>query len=104
MTLSLLQILNVYITKYDSGGQYWPIAHNTTVFSLLVAQLIALGVFGLKRSPVASGFTIPLIIVTILFHQYCRQRFIPVFKCNSAQVNLPFSLLLLHFLVFYSPL
>ncbi|XP_045824827.1 CSC1-like protein RXW8 isoform X1 [Trifolium pratense] len=80
------QILNVYVTKYDSGGQYWPIAHNTTVFSLLVAQLIALGVFGLKRSTVASGFTIPLIIVTLLFHQYCRQRFIPVFKSNSAQI------------------
>ncbi|KAJ1442743.1 Calcium-dependent channel, 7TM region, putative phosphate [Sesbania bispinosa] len=80
------QILNVYITKYDSGGQFWPIAHNTTVFSLLVAQLIALGVFGLKRSPVASGFTIPLLIGTLLFHQYCRQRFLPVFKNNSAQI------------------
>ncbi|XP_073224158.1 CSC1-like protein RXW8 isoform X1 [Cicer arietinum] len=80
------QILNVYITKYDSGGQYWPIAHNTTVFSLLVAQLIALGVFGLKRSTVASGFTIPLLIVTLLFHQYCRQRFLPVFRSHSAQI------------------
>ncbi|KAI5393412.1 CSC1-like protein RXW8 isoform X1 [Lathyrus oleraceus] len=80
------QILNVYITKYDSGGQYWPIAHNTTVFSLLVAQLIALGVFGIKRSTVASGFTIPLIIVTLLFHQYCRHRFLPVFKSYSAQI------------------
>ncbi|XP_057424132.1 CSC1-like protein RXW8 isoform X2 [Lotus japonicus] len=79
------QILNVYITKYDSGGQFWPIAHNTTVFSLLVAQLIALGVFGLKRSSVASGFTIPLLIGTLLFHQYCRQRFLPVFRSNSAQ-------------------
>lgn len=97
--LTFFQILNVYITKYDSGGQYWPIAHNTTVFSLLVAQLIALGVFGIKRSTVASGFTIPLIIVTLLFHQYCRHRFLPVFKSYSAQVNLSFSLLLLHSLV-----
>ncbi|XP_061350469.1 CSC1-like protein RXW8 [Gastrolobium bilobum] len=80
------QILNVYVTKYDSGGQFWPIAHNTTVFSLIFAQVIALGVFGLKRSPVASGFTIPLLIGTLLFHQYCRQRFIPVFRGNSAQV------------------
>ncbi|TKY57935.1 CSC protein RXW8 [Spatholobus suberectus] len=80
------QIINVYITKYDSGGLYWPIAHNTTVFALLFAQLIALGVFGLKRSSVASGFTIPLLIGTLLFHQYCRQRFLPVFKSNSAQI------------------
>ncbi|CAJ1972770.1 unnamed protein product [Sphenostylis stenocarpa] len=80
------QIINVYITKYDSGGQFWPIAHNTTVFSLLFSQLIALGVFGLKRSSVASGFTIPLLIGTLLFHQYCRQRFLPIFRSNSAQV------------------
>ncbi|KAH1203939.1 CSC1-like protein RXW8 [Glycine max] len=80
------QIINVYITKYDSGGQFWPIVHNTTVFSLLFSQLIALGVFGLKRSSVASGFTIPLLIGTLLFHQYCRQRFLPVFRSNSAQI------------------
>ncbi|XP_019458484.1 PREDICTED: CSC1-like protein RXW8 [Lupinus angustifolius] len=80
------QIINVYIAKYDSGGQFWPIAHNTTVFSLIFAQVIALGVFGLKRSTVASGFTIPLLIGTLLFHQYCRQRFLPVFKSNSAKI------------------
>ncbi|KAL5700276.1 hypothetical protein ACHQM5_025743 [Ranunculus cassubicifolius] len=57
------QFLNVYITKYDTGGKYWPIAHNTTIFSLILMQIIALGVFGLKNSPVASGFTIPLDLV-----------------------------------------
>ncbi|KAI4366506.1 hypothetical protein MLD38_022377 [Melastoma candidum] len=28
------QILNVYITKYESGGQIWPSVHNMTIFSL----------------------------------------------------------------------
>lgn len=77
----------MYITKYDGGGQLWPIAHTTSIFSLLVAQVIALGVFGLKRSTVAAGFTIPLLIGTVLFNQYCRQRFLPVFKNNAAQVQ-----------------
>ncbi|KAG2400467.1 CSC1-like protein [Vigna angularis] len=67
-------------------NQLWPIAHNTTVLSLLVAQVIALGVFGIKQSPVASGFTFPLLICTVLFHQYCRQRFLPIFKNNATQV------------------
>ncbi|XP_057431039.1 CSC1-like protein RXW8 isoform X2 [Lotus japonicus] len=80
------QIINVYIKKYDGGGHLWPIAHNTTIFSLVFSQVIALGVFGLKDSTIASGFTIPLLIGTILFHQYCRQRFLPVFKNNAAQV------------------
>ncbi|KAJ8762466.1 hypothetical protein K2173_007905 [Erythroxylum novogranatense] len=80
------QILNVYLKKYDSGGQYWPIVHNTTIFSLVLTQIITLGVFGLKESPVASAFTIPLIISTLLFHEYCRQRFLPAFRKTAAQV------------------
>ncbi|KAK9166074.1 hypothetical protein Scep_001265 [Stephania cephalantha] len=79
------QFLNVYVTKYESGGQFWPIAHNTTIFSLVLSQIIAIGVFGLKRSPIASGFTFPLVIFTLLFNEYCRQRFQPIFKSYSAQ-------------------
>ncbi|KAK4277372.1 hypothetical protein QN277_015382 [Acacia crassicarpa] len=80
------QLVNVYVTKYDSGGGFWPIAHSTTVFALIFTQIVALGVFGMKRATVASGFTIPLLILTILFHEYCRQRFLPIFKNNSAQI------------------
>ncbi|KAK8943696.1 hypothetical protein KSP40_PGU016183 [Platanthera guangdongensis] len=79
------QLLNVYRTKYESGGQLWPIVHNTIIFSLVLAQIIALGIFGLKKSTVASGFTIPLVICTLLFHEYCRKRFLPIFKNFSAQ-------------------
>ncbi|XP_039023589.1 CSC1-like protein RXW8 isoform X2 [Hibiscus syriacus] len=80
------QILNVYVPKYESGGLFWPVVHNTTIFSLVLTQVIALGVFGIKRSQVASGFTIPLILLTLLFNEYCRQRFSPVFKRSPAQV------------------
>ncbi|XP_034674152.1 CSC1-like protein RXW8 isoform X4 [Vitis riparia] len=80
------QIINVYISKYESGGKFWPVVHNTTIFSLVLAQIIAIGVFGLKRSPVASGFTIPLVIGTLLFNEYCRQRFRPIFENHAATV------------------
>ncbi|KAJ4826882.1 hypothetical protein Tsubulata_026217 [Turnera subulata] len=80
------QILNVYVTKYESGGQLWPIVHNTTIFSLLLSQIIALGIFGLKESPVASSFTIPLVCFTLLFNEYCRKRFYPIFQKTAAQV------------------
>ncbi|KAG0492634.1 hypothetical protein HPP92_006032 [Vanilla planifolia] len=79
------QILNVYRTKYESGGQLWPVVHNATIFSLVLAQIISLGVFGLKNSPIAASFTIPLVICTLLFHEYCRKRFLPIFKIFSAQ-------------------
>jgi hypothetical protein len=80
------QIINVYITKYESGGQYWPVFHNTTIFSLILSQVIALGFFGLKLSTVASGFTIPLILLTLLFSEYCRQRFAPIFQKYPAEI------------------
>ncbi|OMO70955.1 hypothetical protein COLO4_28430 [Corchorus olitorius] len=80
------QILHVYVTKYESGGQFWPIVHNTTIFSMVLTQIIALGVFGIKKSPIASGFTIPLIFLTLLFNEYCRKRFSPVFQRSPAQV------------------
>ncbi|PPR99152.1 hypothetical protein GOBAR_AA21499 [Gossypium barbadense] len=34
----------------------------------------------------ASGCTIPLIIISLLFNEYCRKRFSQVFKRNPAQV------------------
>ncbi|KAF8024681.1 hypothetical protein BT93_F1761 [Corymbia citriodora subsp. variegata] len=80
------QIINVYSANYETGGRLWPTVHNTTIFSLVLMQIIALGVFGLKRSPVASGFTIPLIICSLLFNEYCRKRFYPIFKTSAAQM------------------
>jgi hypothetical protein len=86
MIFICFQLLNVYRTRYDTGGLYWPIAHNTVIFSLVLTQIICLGVFGLKESPVAAGFTIPLIILTLLFNQYCRKRLLPLFKTFPARV------------------
>lgn len=80
------QIINVYEKSYENGGQYWPIAHKTIIASLVLTQIIALGIFGIKKSPVASGFTIPLIVGTLLFNEYCRQRFFPSFQKIAAQV------------------
>ncbi|XP_050365786.1 CSC1-like protein RXW8 [Argentina anserina] len=80
------QIINVYIIKYHCGGHFWPLIHSTVIFSLVMMQIIALGVFGLRKSPVSSGFTIPLVIFTLLFNQYCRQRFHPVFQNHVAEI------------------
>lgn len=84
--MRVFQILNVYVAKYQTGGLYWPIVHGATIFSLVLTQLISLGVFGLKKSPISSGFMIPLIIFTLLFNMYCRQRFSPIFYKDPAQV------------------
>lgn len=77
----------MYYPKYEMGGKLWPVMHNTIVFSLVLMQVIALGVFTIKKSPVATGFTILLLIGTILYSEYCRQRFSRIFHSYSAQVR-----------------
>ncbi|KAI3500729.1 hypothetical protein L1887_36554 [Cichorium endivia] len=80
------QLLNVYSPKFETGGTFWPIVHNSTVFSLVLMHMIAVGIFGLKKLPLASSLTIPLPIFTLLFNSYCRKRFLPVFKGYPAEL------------------
>ena len=81
-----MQLLNVYQPKYDTGGRFWPIVHNTTIFSLVLMQIIAVGIFGLKKLPLASSLILPLPALTLLFNDYCRKRFLPIFHDFAAEV------------------
>lgn len=84
-----MQLINVYVPKYDTGGKFWPVVHNTTIFSLVVLHIIAIGVFGLKKLPLASSLLLPLPLLTLLFNEFCRNRFLPIFEAYSTEV--PFS-------------
>ncbi|KAJ4788170.1 Early-responsive to dehydration stress protein (ERD4) [Rhynchospora pubera] len=79
------QLLFVYTPKYDTGGRFWPIVHNTTIFSLVLMHIILIGIFGLKKLPLASSLILPLPILTLLFNEYCNKRFLPVFRAYSAE-------------------
>ncbi|CAI9291759.1 unnamed protein product [Lactuca saligna] len=80
------QIMNVYYVKYQTDGSYWPLAHNATIFSLILTQVVAGILFGMKKSSSASTSTIPLIIGTALFNVFCKNRFLPLFRNRAAQV------------------
>ncbi|XP_077211494.1 hyperosmolality-gated Ca2+ permeable channel 2.3-like [Tasmannia lanceolata] len=79
------QLLNVYSPKFETGGKFWPIVHNSTIFSLILMQIIAIGIFGLKKLSLASTLTVPLPVLTLLFNEYCRKCFLPIFRCYSAE-------------------
>lgn len=79
------QVLNVYAAKSDTGGKFWPIVHDSTIFSLVLMHIIAVGIFGVKRLPLASSLIIPLPILTLVFHNYCQRRFLPSFKGFPAE-------------------
>ncbi|KAL6994186.1 CSC1-like protein hyp1 [Sarracenia purpurea var. burkii] len=79
------QLLNVYAPKFETGGTFWPIVHNSTIFSLILMHIIAIGIFGLKKLPLASSLCVPLPVLTLIFNYYCRRRFLPIFKAYSAE-------------------
>ncbi|KAH9313798.1 hypothetical protein KI387_022425 [Taxus chinensis] len=83
------QMLNIYLPRFETSGQYWPIVHNCTIFSLIFMQIITIGIFGLKKLPLASGLVIPVTIITLLFNNYCGKRFLAMFDNYPAERILP---------------
>ncbi|CAN6348249.1 unnamed protein product [Urochloa humidicola] len=79
------QLFNVYAPKYDTGGKFWPVVHNTTIFSLVLMHIISIGVFGLKKLPLASSLLLPLPVLTLLFNGFCWNRFLPIFEAYSTE-------------------
>lgn len=79
------QLLNVYAPKYQTAGKFWPLVHYSTIFSLVLMHIIAIGIFGLKELPLASSLMVPLPILTLLFNDYCQKRFLPIFKAYPSE-------------------
>ncbi|KAL3829783.1 hypothetical protein ACJIZ3_018585 [Penstemon smallii] len=77
------QIQDVYITTYETSGQYWPFIHQYILVAIVIMQITMIGLFGLKSKPAASFSTIPLLVFTLLFNEYCKLRFLPTFyQCS----------------------
>ena len=81
-----VQFINVYEPKYETAGKFWPIVHNSMIFSLVLMHCIAVGIFTLKKLSLAPTLIFPLPILTLLFNEYCRKRFLPIFIAYSAEV------------------
>ncbi|KAM1815221.1 hypothetical protein ACFX11_028792 [Malus domestica] len=48
-------------------------------------QITMIGLFGLKSKPAASFSTIPLLVLTLMFNDCCKMRFLPAFHLLSIQ-------------------
>ncbi|WRX13114.1 CSC1/OSCA1-like [Theobroma cacao] len=74
------QVQDVYNTVYDTFGQFWPFIHHYIFVAIILMQVTMIGLFGLKLKPAASISTIPLVLLTIMFNEYCKIRFLPTFQ------------------------
>ncbi|ONI30889.1 hypothetical protein PRUPE_1G279800 [Prunus persica] len=79
------QFINVYAPQYETAGKFWPIVHNSMIFSLVLMHAIAIGIFSLKKLSLATTLVFPLPVLTLLFNEYCRKRFLPNFVAYPAE-------------------
>ena len=87
------QFVYIYPTIPDSGGALWVNFMKILPACMLIAEVTILGMLGLKKATAASTMMIPLIIVTILFSYYVRQKHfamaenLPARDCMTADMR-----------------
>ncbi|GMH22577.1 hypothetical protein Nepgr_024420 [Nepenthes gracilis] len=74
------QIINVYNQRYESVGAFWPHFHSRVIASLLISQLLLMGLLSTKEAANSTPLLIVLPILTFAFHKYCKSRFEPAFS------------------------
>ncbi|KAM0961615.1 hypothetical protein FF1_020993 [Malus domestica] len=79
------QFINVYAPRFETAGKFWPIVHNSMIFSLVLMHAIAVGIFSIKNVNLASTLIFPLPVFTLIFNEYCRKRFLPNFVAYPAE-------------------
>ncbi|KAK7407101.1 hypothetical protein VNO78_08743 [Psophocarpus tetragonolobus] len=74
------QIINVYNQQYESAAAFWPHVHSRIIASLLISQLLLLGLLSTKKAAKSTPLLVVLPILTFAFHKYCQRRFEPAFR------------------------
>ncbi|KAK8341558.1 hypothetical protein V6Z11_A08G177900 [Gossypium hirsutum] len=74
------QIINVYNQQYESGAAFWPHVHSRIIASLVISQLLLLGLLNTKEAANSTPLLAILPILTLSFNQYCKHRFEPAFR------------------------
>ncbi|KAL0408003.1 UNVERIFIED_CONTAM: CSC1-like protein [Sesamum radiatum] len=74
------QVINVYNQKYESAAAFWPHVHGRIIASLVISQLLLMGLLSTKKAANSTPLLIVLPILTLTFHKYCKNRFEPAFR------------------------
>ncbi|PNX93352.1 putative membrane protein, partial [Trifolium pratense] len=74
------QIIKVYNQQYESAAAFWPQVHSRIIASLIISQLLLLGLLSTKKAARSTPLLVLLPILTFAFHKYCKNRFEPAFR------------------------
>lgn len=75
----------MHVPDFESHGSMWPHIHNRILAALFVAQITAIGYFGVKEFPFAPILII-LPVLTVLFYMFCKKNYYPSIKVVSLYV------------------
>ena len=81
-----MQIINVYNQQYESAAAFWPHVHSRIIASLLISQLLLLGLLSTKKAAKSTPLLVILPVLTYAFHKYCQRRFEPAFRKYPLEV------------------
>ncbi|ORX55060.1 DUF221-domain-containing protein [Hesseltinella vesiculosa] len=70
-------LMYVFVTRTETGGQMWRILFNRLLVSVILFQVVMIGILKLKSANVPSFVCVPLPILTLLFKFYCLRRLDP---------------------------
>ncbi|RRT60658.1 hypothetical protein B296_00025738, partial [Ensete ventricosum] len=79
-------IINVYNQEYESAAAFWPDVNRRIVTALIISQLLLLGLLSTKHAAISTPLLIPLPVLTIWFHRFCKNRYEPAFVKYPLQV------------------
>ena len=77
----------IYPKGPDSGGKLFLSFLNFVITCIIVAEFTVVGLLGIKQSPIAAALMFPLLIVTIFFVVYIKQKhlsqaeYLPARRC-----------------------
>lgn len=93
----MIQIINVYVQEYESGGAFWPHIHGRIIACVIIQQVSLFGIMATKKAKKSTPLLLLLPVLTIAFHLYCKNRFEPAFRKYPLEVSRCLSL---HILIF----
>lgn len=68
------QFMFVHLSEFDTGGLFWPLIFKRILSSIILGQITAIGVLGVKEFKY-TPLLLPLLIATILFSRYLRKAY-----------------------------
>lgn len=71
----MLQIINVYDQKYESGAAFWPDVHRRLLIGLVISQLLFMGLLSATGAQKSTPVLLVLPVLTIWFYTFCKGRF-----------------------------